>query len=129
LCAEDPVIKTTTSRVAEHELGHAVLAWRFVRWLIEREGEELADAVAREFADAYRHIGFGAVTPLPGDAQAMRAHGYLGEEERRDIAQHTLERVILRCARALLGRDFARAEGSASRRSEVDGRCSRHALA
>ena len=106
-CAEDPVVKAVTTRVAEQELSHAVLAWRFVQWLIEREGPELADAVAREFADAHRHVGFGATTPLPGDAQAMRAHGYLGEQERRDIARQTLAQVILPCARALLGRDFA----------------------
>jgi len=99
--ATDPTVKAVLARVADDERRHAVLAWRFVRWLIGQEGESLAVAAAGEFARAPRYVGFGATTELAGDAQALRAHGYLPIEERRSIAEQTLRQVVLPCARAL----------------------------
>jgi hypothetical protein len=99
--ATDPTVKAVLARVADDERRHAVLAWRFVRWLIGQEGASLAVAAAKEFERAPHYVGFGATTDLPGDAQALRAHGYLPIHERRSIAQHTLQQVVLPCARAL----------------------------
>jgi len=99
--ATDPTVKAVLARVAEDERRHAVLAWRFVRWLIGQEGASLAAAAAQEFARAPRYVGFGATTELPGNVQALRAHGYLPIAERRSIAEQTLRQVVLQCARAL----------------------------
>jgi hypothetical protein len=99
--ATDPTVKAVLARVAADERRHAVLAWRFVRWLIGQEGASLATAAAREFARAPRYVGFGATTELEGDAQALRAHGYLPLDERRSIALQTLRQVVLPCSRAL----------------------------
>jgi len=99
--AQDPAVKAVLARVAEDERRHAVLAWRFVRWLIGREGRSLATAAAREFARAPRHVGFGATTEFEGNARSLRAHGYLPLEERRSIALQTLRQVVLPCSRAL----------------------------
>jgi hypothetical protein len=99
--AEDPAVKAVLERVASDERRHAVLAWRFVRWLVTREGQSLAELAAQEFAQAARHVGFGALTELPGDERALRAHGYLSLEERRAIALQTLHQVVEPCGRAL----------------------------
>ncbi|HKO90769.1 MAG TPA: ferritin-like domain-containing protein, partial [Polyangiaceae bacterium] len=99
--ATDPTVKAVLSRVAEDERRHAVLAWRFVRWLIGQEGKALAAAAAKEFERAPRYVGFGATTELPGNAEALRAHGYLPMHERRQIAMQTLRQVVMPCARAL----------------------------
>ncbi len=100
--AEDPAVKAVLERVASDERRHAVLAWRFVRWLLARGDESLAQLAAQEFAQAPRHVGFGALTALPGDERALRAHGYVSVEERRAIATQTLRQVVEPCARALL---------------------------
>lgn len=100
--AEDPAVKAALARVASDERRHAVLAWRFVRWLIAREGQGLAVLAAEEFAQAPRHVGFGALTELPGDERVLRAHGYLSLAERRAIATQTLRQVVEPCAQALL---------------------------
>ncbi|MEY2930433.1 MAG: hypothetical protein RL033_1182 [Pseudomonadota bacterium] len=100
--AEDPAVKSVLERVASDERRHAVLAWRFVRWLIAREGESLAVLAAEVLAEAPRFVGFGALTELSGDERALRAHGYLSVAERRAIALQTLSQVVVPCGQALL---------------------------
>jgi hypothetical protein len=100
--ATDPAVKAALSRAADDEKRHSALSWRFVGWALESGGESLRAAVAREFGSARDHVGFGAFTGLPGDAAAMRAHGYLGTSERRQVAGLVLEQVVLPCARVLL---------------------------
>lgn len=99
--AEDACTKATLSRVAEDERRHAVLAWRFVSWAVRREGEPLLAMLRAEVQRAREHVGFGAFTELRGEARVMRAHGYLPENERRTVAAHTLDEVVLPAARAL----------------------------
>ncbi|MEY4549595.1 MAG: hypothetical protein RL685_5790 [Pseudomonadota bacterium] len=103
--AEDPAVKTVLERVASDERRHAVLAWRFVRWLIAREGESLAVLAAEVLAEAPRFVGFGALTELSGDERTLRAHGYLSVAERRAIALQTLSQVVVPCGQALLRRN------------------------
>jgi hypothetical protein len=98
--AEDACVKASLARVAEDERRHAVLAWRFARWLIGRDASLLALA-QREFAAAPGHVGFGAVSELPGDAQALRAHGVLPIAERRAVAEQILRQVVEPCALGL----------------------------
>jgi hypothetical protein len=111
--AEDPAVKAVLERVASDERRHAVLAWRFVRWLVSREGQGLAELAAAEFAQAPRHVGFGALTELPGNARTLRAHGYLAVEERRAIALQTLRQVVEPCAQQLLRGQYPGADSAA----------------
>jgi hypothetical protein len=104
--ASDPAVKSVLGRTAEDERRHAVLAWRFVAWAVAREGEPLRALIREELQRAHEHVGFGALTQLAGDAAALRAHGYLGEAERRRVAMHVLDEVVLPSA-SLLARERA----------------------
>lgn len=100
--ASDPVVKSVLSRTAEDERRHAVLAWRFVSWAVARGDEPLRALIREEIQRAHEHIGFGALTDLPGDAVALRAHGYLDEAERRLVAMRALDEVVLPSASLLV---------------------------
>jgi hypothetical protein len=99
--AEDPGVKAVLARVADDERRHAVLSWRFARWLHARD-PSLARAAGEEFARADRHVGFGATSDLAADAALLRAHGVVPIDERRSVALSTLRQVVEPCARALL---------------------------
>ena len=108
--ARDPVIKTVLARVAEQELAHGLLAWRYLAWAFATGDDRLRARVARIFDRTHEHVGFGAQTSLPADADQMRAHGYFGAEQRRRIATSVIENVIRPAARALFaGAESARA--------------------
>jgi hypothetical protein len=69
------------------------------------------------FAEAPRYVGFGVTTQLPGSARAMRAHGYLPQNERRSIAERAIASIIAPSARALLeARGTARVDPAAALR-------------
>lgn len=103
--AEDPAVRAILTRVAKEELEHALLAWKYLRWAVGQRGDAMRAALEPIFASAPTQVGFGAVTPLPGDERAMRAHGYLPIAERRAVAEHALAQVIAPAAAALLGRE------------------------
>jgi len=110
--ARDPVVKRVLDQIAEQELTHALLAWRYLAWACGTRDARLRAQVALVFEHMHEHVGFGAQTALPADADQMGAHGYLGIDERRRIATTVLENVIRPAARALAsapkGREPAR---------------------
>jgi len=77
-------------------------------WPFATGDERLRARVAQVFDRMHEHVGFGAQTSLPADADQMRAHGYVGADERRRIATAVIENVIRPAARAL----FAVAESA-----------------
>jgi hypothetical protein len=103
--ARDPVIHAVLARMAEEELAHALLAWRYLRWVLEHGNERLRCEVAQVFAEIERHVALGASTSLAACPEVMRAHGYLPEDERRRIARIVIDEVIRPVARALLDRE------------------------
>jgi len=103
--ARDPVLKEVLDRMAEQELDHALLAWRYLRWALARGSKRVRRDVARVFARMEQHVGFGASTSLTGCPEQMRAHGYVQLEERRRIAAIVLNEVIRPAALALLAAD------------------------
>lgn len=106
--AVDPAVKAILTRVASDELEHALLAWKYLHWAVEQGGDPVRAALEPIFATAPTQVGFGAVTRLPGDERAMRAHGYLPVAERRAVAEQALHQVVLQAAGALLRRDASR---------------------
>jgi len=120
--ATDPVIKSALARVAEQEMEHALLSWRYLRWALEHGEVSLQAAVTAVFTAPEAHVGIGATTALPGDREAMRGHGCLPPDERRALAADTLARVVLPAARALLAAVGSRAReaGSAMPWAEVN---------
>ena len=99
--ARDPAVRACLSETVAEELEHVLLAWEALAALL-RAHPQLRDPLARVFAQADQHVGFGPITKLPGDPASMRAHGYLQVDERRTIALDALARVVRPAARALL---------------------------
>jgi hypothetical protein len=101
--AQDPAVKAELSAMVEEEFRHALLAWRFVRWALERWGAPVRLAVAAVFRHAADHVGFGARSTEDASVAVLRAHGRLPVDERRAIARAALDEVVAEAARELLG--------------------------
>ena len=99
--ARDPAVKAALTRIADQELDHALLAWRYLAWACSTGDAHLRARVASIFDRAHDHVGFGPRTTLPASSAPMRDHGYLPLEERRQIATAVLSDVILPAARSL----------------------------
>jgi hypothetical protein len=69
LTVADPVLRRTLSGIAEDEARHALLAWGFLKWALERGGPELGERV---------HAAWRAETERPID-HASRAIGVTPE--------------------------------------------------
>jgi hypothetical protein len=103
--ARDPVLREVLGRIAEQEIAHALLAWRYLRWALAGGSKRVRRDVARVFARMEQHVGFGACTSFAGCQEHMRAHGYVQLEERRRLAAIVLNDVIRPAALALLAAD------------------------
>lgn len=100
--AKDESVRAVLHEMIADEHRHVLLAWGALRWLCERHGPIVHDAVARVFATPEQHVGFGARTQLPGDEAQMRAHGYLTIEARREVAIAALAQIVAPAAARLL---------------------------
>jgi hypothetical protein len=106
--ATDATVRAAMTRIAEDEARHAELAWRTVRWAIERGGEPVRRAVRRAFDAALAASGFGSGSrgPDADDSQleaAWNAHGRLTAAQQRDVTEAAIRDVIVPCMRALTG--------------------------
>ncbi len=100
--AQVPAVSAVLRSIADEESEHAVLAWRAVRWAIQKGGEGVRRVVADVFARASAHVGFG---PCPDEATnpaVLGAHGILTRRVRHDLAVATLESVVAPAAATLL---------------------------
>jgi hypothetical protein len=97
--ADDEELRALLRATADEESTHATLAYRIVAWAIAEGGSAVRESVARVFANAAEHVGFG---PCPDDAIDLRAHGVLSRRERHDLAVAALQEVIAPAGRALL---------------------------
>jgi hypothetical protein len=101
--ATDPVVRAVLTAIAEDEARHAVLAWRFVDWALERD-PSLATAVRDELRRAT------TVTDEADDAldlptttdDALAAHGMLPAPLRLRLRARCLRSTIRPCAAAML---------------------------
>ena len=102
--AEVPTIASLLRGIADEETEHALLAWRAVRWAIEKGGEGVRRAVGEVFARASAHVGFGPCPDESADPGILGEHGILTRRQRHDLAVAALETVIAPAADALLSR-------------------------
>lgn len=89
--------------IAEDEARHAELAWKFVRWALDRNEAGTFEAVQRAFTEALQ----APTSPLaPEDPldDALAHHGRLSERRRRQLWREGLFEVVRPAAQALLGR-------------------------
>ena len=96
--ATDPFIRDALRTIAADEASHAELAWRFLRWAIDRGGDATREAATRAFQEAQRGIGLPAGAPVGTDVAAWRAHGRLGAAEARAVAVEVMEQIVLPAA-------------------------------
>ena len=100
--ARDEQVRAALARIAHDEERHAALSWRFVRWAIDRGGDDVRRAVAAAFAAGCCE----ARASLPGEAGHRGAewgrHGRLESDDERRLTTTALDEVIGPCARALL---------------------------
>jgi hypothetical protein len=104
--ATEARLAQTLAAMADDELRHAELAWRFVNWALAQGGESVADAVAAAFADAVaagpavdsrRALLVGIATDV------LRRSGRLPADDYERAALSTLSEVVVPCALRLLG--------------------------
>jgi hypothetical protein len=95
--ANDPRVREVLAGISEDEARHAELAWRFVKWAIERE-PSLRRVVEREFE---RHLSAPRAVGDRGGLDLTR-HGILSEGARSELRSAVLDGVIRDAARALL---------------------------
>lgn len=96
--ATDPAVRATLARIAEDELRHAALAYRFVRWASARQGAALERLVRETFQAA-------CDAPLPAlDATGVSApsHGLLSLELRRELRARVLRELVMPTLPSLL---------------------------
>lgn len=106
--SEEPAVRAALTRIAEDELRHAELGWRFVQWALA-DADLHARARARATftaAVAEAHSGV-ARDQLAAAAPHLRAHGVVDAPLRAQIWAQGLREVIEPCAAALLARPRA----------------------
>lgn len=106
--ATDPAIVRALARVEREETEHAELAFRFVRWALEREPtlagsvERLLTAeLARDRATAAPASDTGTTPASASSARKLAELGVLGDGERARLRRRGLHEVLEPCLRAL----------------------------
>jgi hypothetical protein len=97
----NPALRKLLERIADDEARHAALAYRFVRWAIERGGESVARAVRAAFDAALRARPARERAKEPSPA-ALLAHGVLPEAHRLELRLVALRAAIAPSADAVL---------------------------
>ena len=99
--AEDRVIASLLTRIAEDEERHAALAWRTVAWALREGGAPVREALARAVADVEREARTAPFVPDAAPVD-LRALGILGPVALAEVRSRALREVVLPCAEALL---------------------------
>jgi hypothetical protein len=100
--AADPRLAELLRGVADDELRHAELAWRFVSWALEQAPQQVAPVLRRELGqgDSVR-----AQAPVASAAELeLLCHGVVPEALRQELRSAAFRDVIAPCAAALLAR-------------------------
>lgn len=101
LCTDASLAKEL-ERIAEDELRHAELAWRFVAWAVKQRGASAAAKAAFEVA-----LARAVETPAELGLHAEQLHGAgrITTHEWRRVVDHTMATVIRPAAATLLGHE------------------------
>lgn len=100
---EDEDARAALARIAEDELRHAELAWRFVAWAIREGGEPVRAQVAAAFAAGLPRFGAPAARDDFHRAELL-AHGRLDATELARVSREVEDDVLVPCRDALLAR-------------------------
>jgi len=103
--AADERLAAALERVAEQEMDHAILAWRFLAWAMERATPALRVQVAQLLSEPHLHAPRGAQTPAAVDEGVLLAHGILSPERHAAETERALLELVVPTA-ALFGPRF-----------------------
>ncbi len=108
--SRDPAVRRALEGIAADEARHALLAWRFVGWMLERD-PSLCDVARRAFATC--SPGPEVDRDPPVASAIWEGHGRLGPRTASTLSRRAFAQVIRPCAEALLGRHRPGAETGA----------------
>jgi hypothetical protein len=111
--ATDPEVRRILQRIAQDEVRHAELAWKFLAWAL-RADQRLGDAVRRAFERATRELERMPVVDYGVDVDVWHAHGRVTCAEVRALARTGIERLIAPCLRVILEEPGAHADERAT---------------
>jgi hypothetical protein len=101
--AKDPAVRAALDEIAEDELRHATLSWRFAAWAARQGGAPVRAAIAAAFEEARGAATPPAALPPPDPhAALLSAHGRLSPDAERRVASRALAEVVRPAAAALL---------------------------
>jgi hypothetical protein len=100
--ARDPEVARILKKIVADERRHAELAWRFVRWAIEKGGPPVRRAVQRAAESAIAEARRAPLQRHDVDMDAWRAHGRLGCDDARQATERGITEVVEPCLAALL---------------------------
>jgi hypothetical protein len=98
--ASDPAVRRALAQIAEDELRHAALAYRFVRWAIERYGASVQSDVEAAFSAAIAE--HAALAPAASDVGGLAAHGLLSPAHRYELRGQVLRDLVAPLVPSLL---------------------------
>ena len=95
---EDPVLRDALELIANDEARHAGLAYRFVRWALERGGADLTTRVQSVLERELERARFDSAKATPSeDESAGLALGLPTATFRAALKRDVLERVVIPC--------------------------------
>jgi hypothetical protein len=100
----DPVVREVLTRIAEDELRHSELAFRFVAYCAANAGSQRSMLTARlraALANATPRAAAPAAADPPNSAR-LSAHGWLPPSARHAVAEAAFREVVAPCVEALL---------------------------
>jgi hypothetical protein len=100
-CAKDPELKKILSQIADDELNHAALSYRFVSWAISQDAS-LKPFVKRLFSRVLTEQGAGVIAAPDPSVAVLASHGVLPSTELKAIRSRALATIVGPCAEALL---------------------------
>lgn len=109
----DPFIAEHLARIAEDELRHAELAWRFIAWTLQTAGESARLVAQAAFESAFERVP-GAPRELGLSAEQLHAGGRLTKEQWCCTVAHAVKTVLKPAAQTLLERVSRRDVGAAA---------------
>jgi rubrerythrin len=101
--AEDETLQEQLRQIADDELRHAALAFRFVAWALQQR-PELESAVAHLFQEAAQDVRRRpkpVIEANPSRAARLRLHGVLSQTDVARVAEAAHEIIIAPCLQAL----------------------------
>ncbi|HEX4460646.1 MAG TPA: ferritin-like domain-containing protein, partial [Polyangia bacterium] len=106
--ATDPIVRAALTQIAEDELRHATLGYRFVQWALESASPETAHALRRVMTWELAALASEPVR-LDGAAAhsaALAAHGFISERALAEARRQAMTDIVRPCVAALLGSEI-----------------------